>query len=104
MIYISGPMTGCPGLNFETFDRAAEKLRAAGFEVLNPAELNPDPDMPWDQCLRRDIVALMDCDSIVMLPGWARSKGACLEFHVAVQLGMTIYHGLDQLLLEATTA
>ncbi len=38
MIYISGPMTGLPGLNFEAFNRAAEKLRAAATLALSEAE------------------------------------------------------------------
>ncbi|MBT9158943.1 MAG: hypothetical protein DDT26_00192 [Dehalococcoidia bacterium] len=41
-IYISGPMTGLHDLNFPAFRDAAAKLRAIGYEVVNPAELNPE--------------------------------------------------------------
>jgi len=89
-MYISGPMTGIPNLNFPLFHSEAEKLRAAGFQVINPAELNPDPSKSWTDCMRVDIKALMECDGIHMLPGWTASRGAVLEHHIAVGLGMCV--------------
>lgn len=100
-IYISGPMTGMPELNHPAFNAAATALRAQGFDVVNPAELCTH-DMPWTDCMRRDIVALMDCDSIAMLPGWMDSRGARLERYIAVQLRMHI-HDINELIPETTT-
>ena len=37
-IYLSGPMTGFKDYNYQMFNDAAKKLRAEGFEVVNPAE------------------------------------------------------------------
>lgn len=99
-IYVAGPMTGMPDLNFPAFHAAATALRAAGLDVVNPAEVCPDHTMPWIDCLRRDIVAMMDCDAIVLLPGWMDSKGARLERHIAVELGMSVHYDL-QALVEA---
>ena len=44
-IYIAGPMTGLPELNFPAFHAEAARLRAFGYEVINPAEINPDKHM-----------------------------------------------------------
>jgi hypothetical protein len=99
-IYISGPMTGLPELNFPAFHAAAAQLRAADFNVLNPAEINPDSGMSWQACMRADIKALCDCDAIVLLPGWQRSKGAQLELHLAHRLELDIYLDLQALLLN----
>ena len=41
-IYLSGPMTGLPGLNFPAFAAITANLRAYGHTVTNPAELYPD--------------------------------------------------------------
>lgn len=90
MIYIAGPMTGLPGLNFPAFHAAAAKLRAEGFGVVNPAELNPDHTLPWGECMRIDIANLVRCDAIYLLPGWEASKGATLEHHIAARLDMRI--------------
>lgn len=90
-IYIAGPMTGIPEFNHPAFHAAAAKLRALGWDVVNPAEVNPDHSTEWADCLRADIVAMMDCDSVVLLPGWINSRGACLERHIAVQLGMRVF-------------
>lgn len=89
-IYVAGPMTGLPELNFPAFHAAAAKLRADGHEVINPAELCPDKEMPWRECMKRDIAALVQCDAIYLLPGWENSKGATLEHHIADRLGLVV--------------
>ena len=89
-VYISGPMTGLPDLNFPAFHAAAARLRNAGLDAVNPAELNPDPDTDWQDCMRADIKALCDCDILTLLPGWQDSKGAHLELQLAHRLGLRI--------------
>ena len=89
-IYIAGPMTGIDQLNFPAFNAEALKLRALGFDVVNPAEINPDHSMPWAQCMRRDIAELVKCDMICLLPGWEESKGATLEHHIAQRLEILV--------------
>jgi hypothetical protein len=90
-IYIAGPMTGLHNLNFAAFHAKAAKLRAHGHDVINPAELCPDPSMTWHDCMRRDIAALVTCSAIHLLPGWQCSKGATLEHHIAERLGLAIF-------------
>lgn len=89
-IYISGPMTWIPESNFPAFNAEASRLRALGFEVCNPVDINPDPATPWHQCMRRDLQELLACDTLALLPGWQRSNGAHLEMHVAHRVGMEI--------------
>jgi hypothetical protein len=89
-IYIAGPMTGLPALNFPAFHEAAAKLRAEGHDVVNPAEINAGPAAEWAACMRADIRELMTCDAVYLLPSWERSKGAALESHIAMALGMKI--------------
>ena len=40
--------------------------------------------------LRKDIKAMMDCDTIAMLPNWANSKGAMLEVKLAQALEIKV--------------
>ena len=86
-LYLSGPMSGLPDLNFPAFNAEAQRLRDLGYEVINPVELNPDGGT-WHECMRRDIAALMDCDKVVLLDGWEKSAGACLEKDIAARVGI----------------
>lgn len=91
LIYISGPMSNMPENNVPAFNRAAKALRAKGYKVVNPAELDKgEPCNSWNDCLRRDIRALSVCTDIAVLPGWTESKGASLEVHIGKELGFDI--------------
>lgn len=89
-IYIAGPMSGLPELNFPAFHSEAAWLRGMGLEVVNPAEINADLDAKWEDCMRADIAQLVTCDGIHMLAGWQQSRGATLEHHIATSLGMKV--------------
>jgi len=88
-IYVSGPMSGIKGFNFDAFFEAAERLRAKGHDVVNPAELDDgNTSMPWNHYLRRDLLLMLDCEAVALLPGWEGSMGARLERYVARRLWM----------------
>lgn len=96
-IYIAGPMTGMPELNFPAFRATAATLRGMGIDAVNPAEINADPSAAWTDCLRKDIAQLLTCEAILLLPGWEESRRARLELHVAKKLGMAIYYSLSEM-------
>lgn len=79
-IYISGPMSGMPEHNFPAFNAEAARLRALGYDVVNPAELNPEPEKTWHDCLRTDLMELLTCDAIALLAGWQKSAGATWRY------------------------
>jgi hypothetical protein len=87
-LYIAGPMTGIKDLNFPAFHAEAARLRALGYDVENPAEINCDHSTSWAQCMRKDIARLVECDAVALLPGHVESRGASLERYIAQQLGM----------------
>lgn len=94
-VYIAGPMTGQPDFNYPAFNSAAAKLRALGLEVLNPAENPPPPCGTWTGYMRMALRQLVECDCIVLLPGWSDSKGALIERRLAQALGMDVAHFAD---------
>lgn len=87
-IYIAGPMSGLPAMNYPAFNTEAARLRALGFEVENPAE-NPKQDS-WEAYMRQALRQMLTCDTIALLPGWINSRGANLERNVAQKVGMTV--------------
>jgi hypothetical protein len=105
-VYIAGPMTGVPQFNVPLFDHVARQLRAQGYDVVSPAELD-SPEMraaalkskdgayerlknatgeTWGEVLARDVRVLSDqgIEGIVLLPHWWRSRGATLEVTVGL--------------------
>jgi len=107
-VYLAGPMSGCPGFNYPAFDAAAAHLRAQGYEVVSPAELDGPVDrevilaakygthdeLPADADYESYIVRALDViregdfDYIVCLPGWELSGGAIREVAVAQNIGV----------------
>jgi hypothetical protein len=96
-IYISGPISTHPTGNIELFAAEAIKIRQGGNIAVNPHEVcsGVKKNAPWADFMREDIKAMMDCDAILMLPGWGASRGAKVEYDLARAIGMEIYHLID---------
>ena len=94
--YISGPVTGKPDFNRPAFEAAEKWLWLNGYEPVNPLNVLPyDPQYKWEDYMRADLRAMLDCEGIMILPGWEDSKGAVCEVSVAVDLGMDIMYWED---------
>lgn len=97
-LYIAGPMSGLPDANYPAFHAAAQKLRALGYQVENPAE-NPGPPCgSWLAYMRMAIPQVARSDALVMLPGWKQSRGAKVEHELARRLGLQVL-SIDSALL-----
>lgn len=86
-IYLSCPITGQEPAAKARLEAAAA-LFANEYNVVNPMELNHDGAKAWADYMRTDIKALVDCDRIYMMNGWQRSRGCCLEYSIAKELGI----------------
>ena len=86
-VYISGPITGTNDY-MERFADAERRLRARGFEVVNPAKENAKfpAGTTWETYMGESLKMLCTCDAIYMLLGWQGSRGASLEFSVAFKM------------------
>ena len=88
-IYIAGPVTGVEGYE-KTFAKAADALRAKGYEPVNPVAPGLVEGYSYRDYINRGFDMLMDCDGMLLLPGYMDSKGAALELHYALAVGMEI--------------
>lgn len=99
-LYVAGPMTGYPRWNYAAFTDAAARLRAAGYQVTAPHEMDEargfDPDAPVDDFGRADYVTALLSDihavaaacGVAVLPGWSDSPGATAEVAFAAAIGI----------------
>lgn len=111
-LYLAGPMTGIPQFNFPAFHAAAIALRAKGFDIVSPAELDSEsvkaeamksPDgkageagavggETWGDMLARDVKIIADTvDGVIFLPYWYKSRGARLEAFVGLLTGKSFF-------------
>ena len=86
--YIAGPMTGRPEWGRPEFALAEKTLRDLGFKVINPGCL--PVDLPGEVYMPICLAMLQQADAVVMLPGWADSEGARLEFAFARKCGKPV--------------
>ncbi len=110
-LYLAGPMSGIPAFNFPAFKAATADLRARGWDIVSPAEMDLDTptgavaeqsaagdpeELPetWGDLLARDVKLIADgVDGIMFLDGWEQSRGAKLEAFVALLgKGYGFYH------------
>lgn len=86
-LYIAGPMTGLPKMNYPTFEEAAKKLIEAGYEVISPRDYNI---IEWIPGMKRALHDVVDANGIAVLDNWKSSRGATLELYIAEQLEIPI--------------
>jgi hypothetical protein len=106
--YLAGPMTGFPQFNFPLFHDAASRLRAVGYSIVSPAEMDSPAvraaavasttgklddqgkiaGETWGEILARDVQVVADkVQGLIFLPEWSKSRGARLEAFTALLCG-----------------
>lgn len=110
-VYLSGQITNLPPDKYhENFEKAGEWMVMCDYEVVNPLHVvaceaedcNEDARKPdgsylhhWSCYMRYDIIQMLQCDAIAMLPNWENSKGAHLEKLIAIECGLEVMHITD---------
>ena len=98
-VFLSGPMTGYPGYNFQRFNLAEKQLADAGIECVNPVNICKKykeehvlaDKAVFDKMIAEQQEAERECDAILLLDGWQMSKGVRLELKTALEMDMQIF-------------
>lgn len=97
-IYIAGKVTGEPIAECTMkFGAAQKELESMGFEAVNPLAVVGDFKAPWKEAMKKCINALMDCDGVLILYDWSKSKGAKLEILICNKLGIESFNNVDEI-------
>lgn len=87
-IYISGRISGLPIEDVTAkFEAAEAKLKVQGYEVVNPLKNGIPDNATWEVHVAMDVLLLMGCNAIYLLPDWSLSKGATLEKNLSELTG-----------------
>lgn len=101
-IYIAGPISGIPDKNKPSFAAAEERIARHGHKPVNPHKIHNQTE--WAPAMRADMAYMMaHCDSLVLIDGWHRSKGAMTELKLAFDLGLEIFPSVNAFILDETT-
>ena len=95
-IYLSGKISGTDiEKTRQRFKNWQVYFEMQSNEVVNPFEIHNGETKNWNEYMKKDISELMGCDTIFMMIGWSKSKGALLEFHIANELGFKVIYETD---------
>lgn len=93
-VYISGAITGLDIQEREgVFEEVEGWIKTFGLDCFNPFKngYSQDSSVTREQHIKIDLVNLLECDTILFLPGWENSRGCLLEMNIAEQIGMPIF-------------
>lgn len=104
-IYLAGPISGRKFKKEVTpHFKYAEEFCSHKFrtEIKNPVDhklpsdiSEDDKQAMWQYFMREGIKSLLECDTIFLLKGWERSKGARIEAQIAAIFDMTVLYEQD---------
>lgn len=107
-VYVSGGISGKPNGNKEAFSNMESRLHEMGFDVENPRRSawpgylaldNPEQFKEgWGIMMQHAIRHQSTCNAVVFLPDWQESKGACIEFQMALVFGQPCFNADLQLI------
>ena len=92
IVYLSGRITGNDNYKRE-FACAELFLKQMGYIVLNLAEILKDlGELSYEQCMQICYRLIDIADTIFMVSGWQKSKGANAELSYAKSLGKKVMY------------
>lgn len=92
-VYISGTITGTNDY-MKRFSDKEDELWGLGYSVINPAKVNAFLPLSttYEQYMEMSLLMLSMADTIYMLSGWEKSKGASLEHQYALTMGYQVLY------------
>lgn len=97
-VCIVGPMSGKAEFNRPLFNKIEHSLQTMGYQVFNPARtMLPKGFDTWEAYMRISLRQVLNTSALFLVEGWEESRGAKLEMHLALHLGIPVMPPLSQI-------
>lgn len=94
--YISLPISGKHSYEISrNLGLGCKYLQAEGYQIVTPYDASPNANASYAEHMGKDIQALLECDVVLMMPGWEQSKGCQCEKATAEIYGKEIVYYAD---------
>jgi nucleoside 2-deoxyribosyltransferase len=105
-IYISGPISDiCKKTAAKNFKIAGDMIQELGHEPMSPLTIPPPSrecteHEEWLYYMKKSVKMMMDCDAMLCLEDWNKSRGAQLERKLFFDLGLPVfyYHSVKEMI------
>jgi hypothetical protein len=93
--YIAGKISDLEEQVYKAnFKAAKSQVIAMCYIPVSPIELPHNHGKNWEEFMKEDIIAMLQCDAVFALDNYHQSKGAVIEVTLAQLLGIKIIHQL----------
>lgn len=94
--YISLPISGQDTYEIRRNLRLGRNyLHAKAYTIVTPYDASPNANASYAEHMGKDIQALLECDVVLMMPGWEDSRGCRCEKATAEIYGKEIIYYAD---------
>lgn len=80
----------------EKFAKAQQEVLDLGYQPVDPTALDHNHQRRWQDYMRVALRAMLDCETVYVLPCWLRSKGATIEVQLALRLEKKVIYAKVQ--------
>lgn len=95
-VYLSLPISGKDTYEIRrTLRKGYDYLRAQGYQIITPYDASPNANASYAEHMGKDIQALLECDVVLMMPGWEDCRGCQCEKATAEIYGKEIVYYAD---------
>lgn len=91
--YIAGKIGDLPQAEYEdNFYNAKIKVLSLGFAPVSPVDLPHNHGKTWNEYMKEDLIAMLQCDCVYAMHNWRLSEGATIEVNLATAVGIDVIH------------
>ena len=91
--YIAGKIGNLPEQEYKV-NFAVGEIEVASMDMIpiSPIELPHNHGKTWNEYMREDLIAMLQCDAVYALKNWRLSPGATIEVETAIKVGIEIIY------------